>query len=86
MASLFIKDPATAALVDRLAKRRGTTKTEAVRRAVEADLARDEQSAPRPARQSARDYLKDFYRRYPVPDATGHPADKAFFDDLSGNL
>jgi len=80
MASLYIKDAVTTDLVERLAKRRGVTKTEAVRRAVEADLAKDE------PRQTAREKLEDFYRRYPQPEPTGLKADKAFFDELSGGL
>ncbi|GAA0302660.1 hypothetical protein GCM10009087_10530 [Sphingomonas oligophenolica] len=80
MASLFIKDPATADLVDRLAKRRGITKTEAVRLAVQADLERLGTEPPVP------EWLADFWRRYPIPEPTGLKADKAFFDELSGDL
>lgn len=86
MASLFIKDPATSALVAKLARQRGTTKTEAVRRAVEAELARDAPRGSRAATQSAKEYLDAFYARYPIPRPSGYKADKAFFDDLSGNL
>ena len=77
MASLYIKDARTAELVDRLAKRRGVTKTEAVRHAVEADLSRDE------PKLSARERLEEFYRRHPMPPSTGLPADKAYYDWLS---
>ncbi len=80
MASLYIKDEKTNALVDRLARLRGTSKTEAVRCAVEAELTRSRQTA------SPRERLEDFYQRYPAPEASGLAADKAFFDDLSGNL
>jgi antitoxin VapB len=80
MASLYIKDSETAALVARLAERRGITKTEAVRCAVEGELARDT------PRLSAREVLTAFDRRYPLPEPTGQKADKAFFDELSGNL
>jgi antitoxin VapB len=86
MASLYIKDSRTAALVETLARRRGMTKTEAVRRAVEAELARDQEQGSTACRQTARDYLDDFYRRYPIPERRAQRADKAFFDDLSGNL
>jgi antitoxin VapB len=86
MASLFIKDPATTALVTRLARQRGMTKTEAVRRAVEAELARGESHDPAAATQSAKEYLDAFYARYPIPRPSGRKADKAFFVDLSGNL
>ncbi len=80
MASLYIKDEQTNALVDQLARLRGTSKTEAVRRAVEAELIRDRRKA------SPSERLDDFYRRYPAPEPSGLAADKAFFDDLSGNL
>ena len=80
MASLYIKDSVTAGLVEELAARRGTTKTEAVRRAVEAELAREEPV------MTVREKLDDFYRRFPPLEPTGLKADKAFFDDLSGDL
>ncbi len=78
MASLYIKDERTNALVDELARLRGTSKTEAVRSAVEAELARKRRVV------SARERLEDFYRRYPLPESSGLTADKAFFDELSG--
>ncbi len=80
MASLYIKDERTNALVDQLARLRGTSKTEAVRNAVKAELDRERRQP------STRDRLEDFYRRYPVAAPSGLAADKAFFDDLSGNL
>lgn len=85
MASLYIKDGETAALVDQLARQRGTTKTEAVRTAVKAALAHDEHGGAK-TRLPARDYLADFDRRFPPLRPSGRKADKAFFDDLSGNL
>ncbi len=80
MASLYIKDERTSALVDQLARLRGTSKTEAVRSAVEAELARSRHAA------SPRERLDDFYRRYPLPESSGRAADKAFYDELSGDL
>ena len=80
MASLYIKDERTSALVDQLARLRGTSKTEAVRSAVEAELARSRRTA------TPRERLEDFYRRYPLPESSGRVADKAFFDELSGDL
>ncbi len=80
MASLYIKDERTSALVDQLARLRGTSKTEAVRSAVEAELARSRRAT------TPRERLEDFYRRYPLPESSGRPADKAFFDELSGDL
>ncbi|MGT2513157.1 type II toxin-antitoxin system VapB family antitoxin [Sphingomonas panni] len=80
MASLYIKDERTGALVDQLARLRGVSKTEAVRGAVEAELARSRRAI------TPRERLEDFYRRYPLPESSGLPADKAFFDELSGEL
>ncbi|UZK64787.1 type II toxin-antitoxin system VapB family antitoxin [Sphingomonas sp. M1-B02] len=85
MASLFIKDSRTAALVEELAQTMGTTKTEAVRVAVQGKL--DEaQAAAAPVRRSAREILAEFHRNNPLPPPTGLKADKAFFDELSGDL
>lgn len=75
---LYIKDDSTAALVDKLAKRRGITKQDAVKQAVQAALAGDEEAVPLRAR------LQKFWDDHPLPPPTGLKADKAFFDDLSG--
>ena len=75
---LYIKDDATAALVAELAKAVGTTKSDAVRRAVEAELAR---LAPK---KPLREVFAEIRARRPLPPLTGEVADKAFFDDLSG--
>jgi antitoxin VapB len=83
MASLYIKDEETAALVARVAKRSGLTKTALVRElaiAREAELNRGEQH------MSAREKLEKFWREHPLPPPTGLKADKAFFDELSGDL
>lgn len=82
MASLYIKDERTNALVDELARLRGTSKTEAVRRAVEAELELERNRSVATPRQR----LENFYKRYPLPEPSGLVADKAFYDDLSGNL
>ncbi len=76
----YIKDDATAALVDRLAKQRGVTKQDAVKLAVLAELDRDARSVP------LRDRFAALRAAHPLPPATGKLADKAFFDELSGNL
>lgn len=75
---LYVKDDATAALVDLLAKRRGITKQAAVRQAVEGELARMKEAMP------LRQRLEAFWRENPLPPPTGEQADKAFFDALSG--
>ena len=83
MASLFIKDSDTAALVSRVAERLGLTKTALVRElaaAREAELDRGER------RLSSRERLQKFWREHPLPPSTGLKADKAFYDDLSGDL
>ena len=77
---LYIKDDATAALVEKLAKQRGVTKQDAVRQAVQAELDRIKEAVP------LRDRLEAFWRKHPLPPPTGEKADKAFFDELSGEL
>jgi antitoxin VapB len=75
---LYIKDDATAELVARLAKQRGVTKQAAVRLAVQAEL--DRASPP----LSVRERLEKLWAENPLPPPTGKVADKAFFDELSG--
>jgi antitoxin VapB len=75
---LFIKDEQTARLVNELAQRRGTTKQDAVKFAVQAELARETKDLP------LREKLALWHKLHPLPPATGKIADKAFFDDLSG--
>jgi antitoxin VapB len=77
---LTIKDDRTAALVVQLAKLRGLTKQEAVRLAVQAELDRARAAIPLRQRAAA------LRAAHPLPPATGKPADKTFFDDLSGGL
>lgn len=88
MASLYIKDPETAAIAARLAKRLGTTKTQAVRDA----LRRAEEALPKEdSVQSTLEWLDAYRREHPLPPPTGLKADKAFSmrfgvtsDDLRG--
>jgi antitoxin VapB len=75
---LYIKDETTTRLVNELARRRGLTKQRAVRLAVEAELAREERVVP------LRERLIRFWEANPLPPRTGQDADKAFFDELSG--
>jgi antitoxin VapB len=77
---LYIKDDATAQLVAQLAKQRGITKQDAVKLAVRAELDRSDQAVPLRVRFAALRAL------HPLPPATGDLADKAFFDELSGEL
>jgi len=75
---LYIKDETTARLVNELARRRGLTKQQAVRLAVETELARGERTVP------LRERLIRLWEANPLPPPTGQEADKAFFDELSG--
>ena len=75
---LYIKDDAVAELVSRLAELRGTTKQEAVRVAVQSELERAAETVP------LRERLARLRAAHPLPPPTGLAADKAFFDDLSG--
>jgi antitoxin VapB len=75
---LYIKDDATARLVTRFAKLRGVSKQDAVRIAVQAELDRATEAVP------LRDRFAAVRQAHPLPPATGKTADKAFFDELSG--
>ena len=77
---LYIKDDATAALVAELANKRGISKQDAVRLAVQAELKRIAEAIP------LRERIVAWRKEHPMPPRTGKKADKAFFDDLSGNL
>ncbi len=77
---LYIKDDLTARLVADLARKRGVSKQDAVRLAVTAELARIAEVTP------LRDRIAAWRKEHPLPPATGQQADKAFFDDLSGDL
>lgn len=77
---LYIKDDATAALVAQLAKQRGVSKQDAVRMAVQAELRRMADAIP------LRERMALWRKEHPMPPPTGKTADKAFFDELSGEL
>jgi antitoxin VapB len=77
---LYIKDDAIAALVAQLAKLRGVSKQDAVKLAVVAELERAAEATP------LRERFARLRAEHPLPPATGRAADKAFFDDLSGDL
>lgn len=81
MASLYIKDPETADLITRVARKAGMTKTALVRelaRAREAELDRAEH------RSTMRERLDAWRAAHPLPPSTGQEADKAFFDAMWG--
>lgn len=75
---LYIKDDATAELVAQLAKKLGVSKQDAVRLAVQAELQRIAEAIP------LRERIAAWRKGHPMPPPTGQKADKAFFDDLSG--
>ena len=81
MASLFIKDEATAALVTRVAKRSGVTKTALVRELAAAREAELDRSTLRPSIQES---LEKIWQKHPgLLQKTGKEADKAFYDSLN---
>ena len=81
MASLYIKDKETAALATEVARHLGTTKTEAVRLAL-----REKKASFRveEARPDFIEWLRERRKTHPLPPRVGHVADKAFYDELSG--
>ena len=82
MASLYIKDSETADSVRRMAKRLGSTQTEAVRRGMQA-LERELPEEIPAEKPDFVAWLEDYHRRNPLPPKIGE-ADKAFFDRLWG--
>ncbi len=77
---LYIKDDVTARLVAEFAKLRGVTKQDAVKLAVQDALDRAAEAVPLRDRFAA---LREAHR---LPPLTGEVADKAFFDELSGEV
>lgn len=81
MASLYIKDDETAALVTRVAKRSGLTKTALVR---ELAAARETELDRQKTTSSVRESLERLWIEYPwLLEKTGLEADKAFYDGLN---
>jgi len=76
--AFHVRDRETDELVRELAGKRGIGLTEAVKLAVRHELQRDREAVPLPARLAA--LRAEILKRR----ATGLEADKAFFDDLSG--
>ena len=67
-------------LVARLAKLRGLSKQDTVKQAVQAELDRTAETIP------LRDRFAAVRTAHTLPPPTGDRADKAFFDDLTGDL
>jgi antitoxin VapB len=79
--AFHIKDAATDAAVRRLAKLKGKTLTETIREAVEHEYARTRSQIPLIERLKP---IQEELRSLSKPG--GLPADKAFFDELSGEI
>jgi antitoxin VapB len=77
--AFYVKDPATDKAVRRLAKLKGKTLTDTIREAVENEL-RKERRGTLPQRLDA---IAQRLRKFPL---SGLEADKAFFDELSGDI
>jgi antitoxin VapB len=74
----YIKDDATARLVAELAELRGVSKQDAVKLAVQDASDRAAKSMP------LRDRFAALRKAHKLPPPTSDVADKAFFDELSG--
>ncbi len=77
--TLQIRNRRVAALAAKLAELRKSSKTDAVRHALESEIARIERAKPLAER------LRPLLERVRRRPATGLEADKAFYDDLSGD-
>jgi antitoxin VapB len=78
--TLQIRNQRVAALAAKLAAIRKSSKTDAVRHALENELARIESA------KALAERLRPLHDRIAGRPATGLEADKAFYDDLSGDL
>jgi len=79
--AFHIRDAATDLAVRRLAKLKGKTLTETIREAVENEYARTRSEIPLAERLKP---IQDLFASLSKPG--GLPADKAFFDELSGDV
>ena len=77
--ALNIRSEVVSQLVERLAARKGMNKTDAVRTALGNELRRLDEAMP------LRDRLCSLQERVLSRPATGQAADKAFYDELSGD-
>jgi antitoxin VapB len=76
--TFYVKDPATDKAVRKLAKLRGKTLTETIREAVEKELLAER-------RETRSQRLNALVERLSKHPRSGLQADKAFFDELSGD-
>ena len=77
---LNIRNEAVNQLAEKLAARKHVNKTEAVRQALENELRRLDDAVP------LRERLRPLQQRILARPLTGLDADKAFYDDLSGEI
>lgn len=78
--AIHIRDREIDAIVRQLASLKGKGLTETIREACEHELARERSTRPLVER------LQPIIARYRALPDSGEKADKAFFDDLSGDL
>ena len=78
--TFYVKDPATDRAVRLLAKLKGKTLTDTIREAVENELQKERLTS------SLRERIKPIQDRLAAFPPTGLEADKAFFDELSGDI
>jgi len=76
--TFYVKDKATDEAVRRLAKLKGKTLTETIREAVENEYHNIQKSRP------LRERIRHIQDRVAARPKTGLEADKAFYDELSG--
>ena len=83
-------NPKSEELLVRVAKRLGTSEEEAITRGLHELEAELDRTAPRVARardpRPLRERMIEFWKRHPLPEKLGPVPDKAFYDDLSGDL
>lgn len=78
--TFYVKDPATDKAVRRLAKLKGKTLTETIREAVEKEYQNNKK------KRSLRENLDELTARFSKLPKSGLEADKAFYDELSGDI
>jgi antitoxin VapB len=78
--TFYVRDSATDKAVRRLAKLKGKTLTETIREAVENEYRRERN------KRSLDERLEDLAQRFAKLPSSGLEADKAFYDELSGDV
>jgi antitoxin VapB len=80
--TIYIRDPATDKAVRRLAKLKRQSLTHAIREAVE----REYEAVRKKPEKKISEKLHELAERFSKVPRTGLKADKAFFDELSGDI